>query len=72
MKLRPPTNPSIPPQISEHMDNRIWEHPWNAHMRKWDAEREIEKGLLKKPKPPTKEAIEKAKFKDKTYQWKPK
>ena len=34
----------------------------------WDAEKEIEKGL-KKPKPPTKEAIEKAKFKDKTFHW---
>jgi hypothetical protein len=25
--------------------------------------------LLNKPKPPTKEAIEKAQFKDKTYSW---
>ena len=35
-----------------------YEHPWYTY--------------LKKPNPPTKEAIEKAKFKDKTYQWKPK
>ena len=34
----------------------------------WDAEKEIEK-RLKKPNPPTKEAKEKAKFKDKTFHW---
>ena len=33
-----------------------YEHPWYK--------------FLKKPKPPTPEAIEKAKFVDKTYQWK--
>ncbi len=32
-----------------------YEHPWYAH--------------LKKPNPPTQEAIEKAKFVDKTFQW---
>jgi len=31
-------------------------HPWYEY--------------LNKPNPPTKEAIEKAKFKDKTYRWK--
>ena len=35
-----------------------YEHPWYKH--------------LKKPNPPTKEQVEKAKFVDKTYQWKPK
>ena len=63
MKLRPS---STQQQTSEL---KAWEHPWNKHMIAWDAEREIEKGL-KKPNPPTKEAIEKAKFKDKTYHWK--
>ena len=32
-----------------------YEHPWYKH--------------LNKPNPPTKQAIEKAKFKDKTYEW---
>ncbi len=62
MKLRPNLNQQ---QIS---DKRIWEHPWNAHMRKWDAEKHWE-NQLKKPNPPTQEAIEKSKFIDKTYQW---
>ena len=35
-------------------------HPWDAYVSK-----------LNKPKPPTKEAVERAKFIDKTYQWKP-
>ena len=46
----------------------FWEHPWNKHMKEWDAEKELEK-RLKKPNPPTPEAVEKAKFKDKTYKW---
>ena len=32
-----------------------YEHPWYKH--------------LKKPNPPTQEAVEKAKFVDKTYHW---
>ena len=32
-----------------------YEHPWYKH--------------LKKPNPPTPEAVEKAKFKDKTFTW---
>ena len=35
-----------------------YEHPWYTY--------------LKKPKPPSPEAIEKAKFVDKTYVWNPK
>ncbi len=38
-----------------------YEHPWY----KFNSAEQ-----LKKPNPPTKEAIEKAKFVDKTYQWK--
>ncbi len=33
-----------------------YKHPWYEH-------------ALNKPKPPTPEAIDKAKFKDKTYTW---
>ena len=36
-------------------ENGDYEHPWYKH--------------LNKPNPPSKEAIEKAKFVDKTYQW---
>ena len=36
-----------------------YEHPWYKHLDK----------ELKSPNPPSKEAIEKAKFVDKTYQW---
>ena len=36
-----------------------YEHPWYKHLSK----------ELKSPNPPSKEAIEKAKFVDKTYQW---
>ena len=61
MKLNPN---STRPQIF----NGGYEHPWNKHMKEWDAEKELEK-RIKKPKPPTPEAIEKAKFKDKTYTW---
>ena len=67
MKLNP--NSTQQPISEERLlEGRAWEHPWNTHMRKWDAEKELEK-RLKKPKPPTPEAIEKAKFKDKTYRW---
>ena len=36
-----------------------YEHPWYKHLDK----------ELKSPNPPSKEAIEKAKFVDKTYHW---
>ena len=36
-----------------------YEHPWYKHLDK----------QLKSPNPPSKEAIEKAKFVDKTYPW---
>ena len=45
-----------------------WEHPWNKHMRDWDAEKELDK-KLNRPNPPSKEAVERAKFVDKTYHW---
>ena len=74
MKLRSQTNlNSIPPPISKHevvhptektrADDiyQHYEHPWY----KFNSSQE-----LKKPNPPTEEAIKKAKFVDKTYQWK--
>tara|TARA_Y100000593_G_scaffold25071_1_gene49906 strand:- start:440 stop:631 length:192 start_codon:yes stop_codon:yes gene_type:complete len=53
------SNMKLRPQTSTQppiFENGNYEHPWYKH--------------LKKPNPPTKEAVEKAKFKDKTYQWK--
>ena len=74
MKLRSQTNlNSIPPPISKHevvhptertrADDiyQHYEHPWY----KFNSTEE-----LKKPKPPTEEAIKKAQFVDKTFQWK--
>ena len=59
MKLR--TNPSLTqPRIFE----AGYKHPWYEHNEKVDKENK-----LIKPNPPTKEAIEKAKFVDKTYEW---
>ena len=59
-----------------------YEHPWYKHTKKipvTDYEnkttgvnptvRNIGHTILIKPNPPTKEAIERAKFVDKTYQW---
>ena len=81
MKLRPDQNQnSTQPQISKHeyvhhsettRQDQVWEHPWNAHMKKWDAEKHWEE-QLKRPEPPSQEAIKKARFIDKTYVWKPK
>ena len=73
MKLR--SNPSVnltqPPTSKDEVvhpseKSRLdiyehYEHPWY----KFNSAEQ-----LKKPNPPTKEAIEKAKFVDKTYQWK--
>ena len=53
MKLRSNQN-STRPQIFEH-----YEHPWYRHTD----------NKLIKPNPPSKEAIERAKFVDRTYQW---
>jgi hypothetical protein len=74
MKLRSQTNlNSIPPPISKHevvhpsertrADDiyQHYEHPWY----KFNSSQQ-----LKKPNPPTEEAIKKAQFVDKTYQWK--
>ena len=67
MKLRPDqTENSMQPLISKHevvhpsekTRADVYVHPWYEY--------------LNRPKPPTPEAVEKAKFVDKTYVWKPK
>ena len=74
MKLRQQQNENlIPPPISKHEVihpsetsrhdiYEHYEHPWY----KFNSAEQ-----LKKPNPPTKEAVDRAKFKDKTYQWTP-
>jgi len=56
MKLRPRT--STQPRIFDGG----YEHPWYKENKKYEDR-------LIRPNPPTKEAIEKAKFVDKTYHW---
>ena len=75
MKLRAePNGNSTPPQISKHEVVHAsektrqdiyqhYEHPWY----KFNSTEQ-----LKKPNPPTKNAVQKAQFVDKTYQWKKK
>jgi hypothetical protein len=49
---------STQPQIFEH-----YKHPWYEHNERLDKQE------LNRPNPPTQQAIEKAKFIDKTYHW---
>ena len=49
---------STQPQIFER-----YKHPWYEHNERLDKQE------LNRPNPPTQEAIEKAKFVDKTYEW---
>ena len=56
MKLRPNPN-STQPRIFEGSE---YVHPWYEHTD----------NRLIKPNPPSKEAVERAAFKDKTYHWK--
>ena len=53
MKLNPN---STQPQIFEK-----YKHPWYEHNERLN--------ILIKPNPPSKEAVERAKFVDKTYHW---
>ena len=55
MKLRPKPN-STRPRIFEGSE---YVHPWY----------EIADNKLIRPNPPSKEAVERAKFRDKTYHW---
>ena len=84
MKLR---NQSLTqPQISKHevvhesekTRHDVYVHPWYDHIKykmaddcPEDMKKPVYNLLLKKPNPPTKEAVEKAEFVDKTYKWTP-
>ena len=71
MKLRN-HQPSTQPQIF----SGGYEHPWYRHVKHRiaddcpeDLKKPVYNTLLNRPNPPTKEAIEKARFVDKTYHW---
>ena len=67
MKLRPKqTKPSTQPPIFENGD---YEHPWYTKSLELYGKDNLE---LRKPNPPSPEAVKKAKFVDKTYTWRPK
>ena len=53
---------SIQPQIFDGG----YKHPWYEHNERLDREQTH----LIKPNPPSREAVERAKFIDKTYEWK--
>ncbi len=55
MKLRP--NPNL---TQLRISDNQYIHPWYRH---------IEQTELRKPNPPSKEAVERARFVDKTYHW---
>ena len=57
MKLRPKNQNSTQPRIFEGSE---YVHPWYEHAD----------NKLIKPNPPSREAVERAQFKDKTYHWK--
>ena len=60
MKLRPKNQNLTQPRIFEGSE---YVHPW------YEAFENYENKLIK-PNPPSKEAIRRAEFKDKTYHWK--
>ena len=67
MKLNPN---SILPLISKHevvhhteVTREVYDHPWHRHVRELDSNKPVA------PNPPSKEAVERAKFVDKTYVW---
>ena len=68
MKLRPKQN-STQPRIFDGG----YEHPWYKYKIAKDCPEDMRKPvynlLLNKPNPPSKEAVERAKFRDKTYHW---
>ena len=68
MKLNPN---STRPQIFEH-----YEHPWYEHVKHRisddcpeDMKKPVYNLLLNKPNQPTQQAVDKAQFIDKTYEW---
>ena len=52
---------SIQPRI---FDGRTYSHPWYQYVAAEDNKK------LNRPNPPSKEAVERARFIDKTYEWK--
>ena len=60
MKLKPN---STQPQIFNE-----YKHPWYEYQEN-GCVRRSDKAILIKPNPPSKEAVERAKFVDKTYHW---
>ena len=65
MKLRNHQFSTQPPIF----ENGNYEHPWYKHTSKSPIMEWKKNDNLIKPNPPTAEAIEKAKFVDKTYEW---
>ena len=63
MKLNPQ---STQPQTSDIY--KTWKHPWYEYQEN-GCVRRSDKAVLIPPNPPTKEAVERAKFVDKTYHW---
>tara|TARA_X000001382_G_scaffold112743_1_gene90139 strand:- start:814 stop:1044 length:231 start_codon:yes stop_codon:yes gene_type:complete len=62
MKLR--NHPfSVEPAKPRIFEESEYEHPWYKHAK--------DSTQLNKPKPPSEEAVKKAQFKDKTYEWRP-
>ena len=51
---------SIQPRI---FDGSTYNHPWYQYIAEEDNKK------LNRPNPPSKEAVERAKFVDKTYEW---
>ena len=49
--------------------SQIFKHPWYEYQEN-GCVRRSDKATLIKPNPPSKESVERAKFVDKTYQWK--
>ena len=69
MKLRE-NQSSTHPLISRHevvhhteVTREIYDHPWDRHVR------ELKNNTPIPPNPPTKEAVKRARFVDKTFHW---
>ena len=72
MKLNPNLTQQQTSDIYQH-----YEHPWYEHVKHRisddcpeDMKKPVYNLLLNKPNPPSKEAVERARFVDKTYHWK--
>jgi len=71
MKMKLRQNQSLTlPLISKHevvhpteVTRDAYDHPWHQHVRRLDSNKPIP------PNPPTQEAVERARFVDRTYHW---